>query len=191
MGKKKMGKKKKFVTKKTIRWKIVDTIILTLIFIHSTGGIILNIDQWIDMLIDYPVVIIPFFIFAIILTSLPYLIVYYALRYAIKKYNKSVVTFDVEYDLEYYREKFNGISPATMSLLMDLNLETDKDVGSMKLYYELHDIYMYVHDGQICLNNPKGIKINKSDEILLKYFFDNKNKYGQKANWFNAARIFQ
>ena len=178
-----MGKKKRFITKKTIRWKIVDTIVLALIFVYSAGGIILNIDKWIESLIDCPVIIIPFFIFGIVLNSLPYLIVYVSLRYTIKKYNRSVATFDVEHDLEYYREKFNGVSPATMSLLMDLNLETDKDIGAMKLYYELHDIYMYVHDGKVCLNNPKGIRINKSDEILLKYFFDNKNKFEALNEW--------
>lgn len=179
-----MGKKKKnFTTKKNIKWKFIDIIVFSVIFIINIRGFIINSDAWVEQFRNYNILALLIAIFSIILSSFPYVIIYWGLRYTIRRYNKSVVTFNVEYDLEYYRDKFNGMSPATMSLLMDLNLESDKDLGAMKLYYELYDVYMYIRDGQVGINNPHEIKINKSDEILLKYFFDNKNKIESLIEW--------
>ena len=180
--------KKKFITKKIIRWKTIDTIALIVILIISAMGVILNSDVWVKEysnntgLLNF-VFLILMFLFYALLVSIPYLIIYFSLRYAIKKYNKSVVSFDINEDIEYYREKFKGINPATMSLLMDLNLENDKDLGAMKLYYELNNVYMYVKEGKIEINNPKGLKLNNSDTILLQYFFDKKNKIEVLKRW--------
>lgn len=181
-------KKKSFVTKKLIRWKIVDLIFLGVILWVIFNAIISNGSGWIDiyknadnLIIDIMwTLLLLVFMFIMII---PYLAIYIGVRYGIKKYNKANVTFDVESDLDYYRETFNGVSPATMSLLMDLQLESTKDLGAMKLYYELNDIYLYVKDGGIHLNNPNNIKLNKSDDILLKYFFENKNNIYTLKEW--------
>lgn len=188
-----MGKKKKrFITKKNIKWKIIDTIYFLCVFIFSAkivlidGGAISgeesaliygtgNLFIWIIWTL--------FILACLFAISGPFILLYLALRWSIKKYNRSRVTFDVYNDLEYYREKFNSISPATMSLLMDLSLESEKDLGAMKLYYELNNIYLYEKDSSIYINNPNNIELNKSDSILLNYFYDEKNRLFALREW--------
>lgn len=184
------NKKKRFITKSNIRWKIIDFIVLTLIFLNSAKVLFTNdnLEELINVYsnADNIMVIIIwtiFLLFIIFISSFFYVAIYVGIRYGIKKFNKSKVTFDAKNDLEYYREKFNGISPATMSLLMDLNVESNKDLGAMRLYYELNDIYLYEKDGSLHLNNTNNIKINKSDDLLLNYFYDNKNKLYVLNEW--------
>lgn len=172
-------KKKRFITKQNVTWKIIDMMFFIGIFLYSSRIIITD---WEDFIIIYNstdnimihVLWSVIVLFIIFISSIPYILVYLGLRYAIKKYNRNRVTFDVDTDLEYYREKFNGVSPAVMSLLMDLSLETGKDLGAMKLYYELNNIYLYEKDGSLYLNNPNNIKLNKSDDILLNYLYKGK-----------------
>ena len=172
-----MGKKKKrFITKGNIKWKIFDTIFFIGIFLYSSKIIFTDWEEFISIYISNDNVMVHVLwslivLFIVFIRSIPYILVYLGLRWAIKRYNRNRVTFNVENDLEYYREKFNGISPAVMSLLMDLSLETGKDLGAMKLYYELNRIYLYEKDGGLYLNNPNNIKLNKSDDILLNYFY--------------------
>ena len=184
------NKKKRFITKSSIRWKIIDFIVLTIIFLNSSKVLFTNdnLEELINVYsnADNIMVIIIwtiFLLFIIFVSSFFYVAIYVGIRYGIKKFNKSKVTFDARNDLEYYREKFNGISPATMSLLMDLNIESNKDLGAMRLYYELNDVYLYEEDGSLHLNNPNNIKINKSDNLLLNYFYDNKNKLYVLNEW--------
>ncbi|MDD6234639.1 MAG: DUF2207 domain-containing protein [Lachnospiraceae bacterium] len=40
-------------------------------------------------------------------------------------------------DLEYYRDKFDGLNPAAISLLEDMKIEYDKDIAACLLRYEL------------------------------------------------------
>ena len=124
--------------------------------------------------------------FIIFISSLPYLLIYFALRYVIKRHNKSSVTFNVDTDLEYYREKLNGISPATISLLIDLSLEQHKDLESMKLYYDINEVCFIKKNDKLVLNNPNNIKLDQSDYILLNYFYDGNEsyKYNKKHNYY-------
>ena len=189
-----MKNKKVFKTKKYVSLKTIDTIVLLSLLFIFVNNILINasiimekytIDKsmygWCLLIIMISV--------ASIGKILPFLIVYLGIRYAVKKYNKSVVTFDAESDIEYYRDKFKDINPATMSLLMNLNLELDKDLGAMKLYYELNDIYMYMSGSEIGINNPNKIKINTSDEILLKYFAENEKDISLLTEWKNQVII--
>lgn len=189
-----MKNKKVFKTKKYVSLKTIDTIVLLSLLFIFVNNILINasiimekytIDKsmygWCLLIIMISVVSIG--------KILPFLIVYLGIRYAVKKYNKSVVTFDAESDIEYYRDKFKDINPATMSLLMNLNLELDKDLGAMKLYYELNDIYMYMSGSEIGINNPNKIKINTSDEILLKYFAENEKDISLLTEWKNQVII--
>ncbi|MBQ2872897.1 MAG: DUF2207 domain-containing protein [Bacilli bacterium] len=184
-----MGKKKKrFITKRNIRWKLFDTIIFIAIIINSSR---LIFTQWEDVIIIFnstdDVMVHIFWIvillFIIFLNAIPHTLIYLGLRWGIKKYNRSRVTFDVKTDLEYYREKFNGVTPATMSLLMDLSLETEKDLGAMKLYYEINNIFLYEKDGSLYLNNPNNVRINKSDDILLNCLYKCKKDIFTLNEW--------
>lgn len=179
-------KKKSFDTNKG---KIIDRLFIIFILIINiitfiNGGIeetIYIFKNSDDFLVRLGWII--FIIMVIFVKSLPYLAIYYGFKYTIKKYNKSRRTFDVVNDIDYYRDIFKDVSPATMSLIMDLELEKKKDIGAMKLYYELNDIYLYEKDGGVYLNNPNNVKLNKSDDILLNCFFKKKNSIFVLNEW--------
>ena len=44
-------------------------------------------------------------------------------------------TFQADEDFDYYREKLTGVPPATISLLMDLQIEAKKDMAALLLKY--------------------------------------------------------
>lgn len=184
-----MGKRKKrFVTKQNTTWKIIDTFFFIGVFIYSSRIIFTGWEEFVSVYTGTDSVIVHMLwtfivLFFIFLNAIPFILIYLGLRWTIKKYNKSRVTFDILSDLEYYRETFAGISPAEMSLLMDLSLETEKDLGAMKLYYELNNIYLYEKDCSLYLNNPNSVKLNKSDDILLNYLYKGKRDIFVLNEW--------
>lgn len=60
-------------------------------------------------------------------------IMYIAMRFAFLKAGKEKVTFRGSEDILYFRETFPGMSPATVSLLMDLEVEDKKDAAATLL----------------------------------------------------------
>jgi len=183
------NKKKVFNTKKINGWKKMDIIVILLIFIicayniytgYKAGafvGLSENKEPIVYLFIGILILIMVF------IRSLPFFAIYFTMRHVIKKHRVSKSTFNANSDIEYYREIFNGVSPATMSLIMDLGLENEKDLGAMRLYYELNNIIKYDNTGKMYIDNLNTIKINKSDEILLNYFLKEKNDFLVLNEW--------
>lgn len=72
---------------------------------------------------------------ASVIVSFPLVLVARAVSHTIKKAAIQSATFQTVQDFDYYREKLTGIAPATISLLMDLKIETKKDVAALLLRY--------------------------------------------------------
>lgn len=182
-------KKKSFVTNEVKKWKFVDIFVI--------GGIILyNLffenNDWSSLYVGgegifFYLLATIILIVMLLMISFPYIAIYIGIRYSIKKYNRRRVTFNSELDIEYYRDKLHDFTPAEISLLMDLDIEVGKDLGAMKLYYELNNIYLYENNFELCINNPNQIKLNKSDEILLNYFYYNEDDEYILNEWKEAV----
>lgn len=174
-----MKKKKIFVTKEIKSWKKADIIVFSIILIWNIIEflVIYYYEPFRENILqgDLTINTILGICILLFLRSIPFILIYYAFKSAIKKHRIASATFNASNDIEYYREIFKDINPTTMSLLMNLNLETNKDLGAMKLYYELNDIIKYDQSGNMYINDLNNIKLNNSDEILLNYFMG-KNK---------------
>lgn len=181
--------KKTFNTKKIINWKRFD--ILAFVFILGINLITfidgdkvqafkgLDNHQSITVYLLFGI----FILIAIFVNSLPYIAIYFALKYAIKKHIVNSATFNANNDIDYYRDIFKGISPATMSLIMDLGLEPRKDIGAMRLYYEMNDVIRYDQNGKMYVNPSSELTLTKSDEILLSYLVKNNNDVFVLNEW--------
>ena len=58
--------------------------------------------------------------------------------------NSSFITI---HNLEYYRDKLDGISPGAISMLEDLRLEPDKDITACILHYEVLGVLRQTENG--------------------------------------------
>lgn len=65
--------------------------------------------------------------------SVPVILLWRGVSHAAKKAVIRNATFHVDVDFDYYREKLTGIPPTAISLLMDLRIETKKDVTARRL----------------------------------------------------------
>lgn len=183
------NKKKVFKTKKINNWKKMDIIVILLIFILCAYNMYIGYKNGAFVGLSEnkePIVYLFFGIFILIILlirALPFVAIYFTMRHVIKKHRVSKSTFNANNDIEYYREIFNGVSPATMSLIMDLGLENEKDLGAMRLYYELNGIIKYDNTGKMYIDSLNKVKINKSDEILLNYFLMQKKDFLVLNEW--------
>lgn len=179
-----MNKTKTFITKGLIKWRIIDTITITAIILYNLISIITP--EEITMLFikgqtfSYYLLIISFIVTIFLFNSIKLIAIYLILKFLIKKYITSKNTFTPVMNITYYRDILKDLSPATISLLMDLNLENYKDLKAMKLYYELKNIITYDNNGNMIINEYDNLIF--SDQILLKYFYDEKYQTTAKIN---------
>lgn len=78
----------------------------------------------------------------------------------------AAITFDSIQDIEYFRDTWKDISPATISLLMNLKLETKKDKTATLLSLKQKK-YLTLEDGKIQLRNDQGIMLTDSEQKML------------------------
>lgn len=107
-------------------------------------------------------------VFAIVvgLTSLPIYGVYLGVRASKRRNEKQRVTYDVIQDIDYFREEFKGISPATISMLMNLKIETKKDITATLLALEQKNL-IRIEDGVIRVYGGSREGLTRSESCLL------------------------
>lgn len=104
--------------------------------------------------------------FSTAIASLPILLIWRAISHTVKKAAIRNATFRTDEDFDYYREKLTGIQPTTISLLMDLQIETKKDVAALLLYYiKIGAVSM--ESGTIRVLNDNASGLMPSDQTLL------------------------
>lgn len=100
------------------------------------------------------------------ISALPILLIWRAVSHTVKKAAIQNATFRTDEDFDYYREKLSGIPPTTISLLMDLQIETKKDVSALLLkYVKIGAVSM--EDGSIHVRDQELPELSESDRTLL------------------------
>ena len=100
------------------------------------------------------------------ITSLPVVLLWRAVSHTMKRTAMGNATFRVDEDFDYYREKLTGIPPATISLLMDLQIEVKKDMAALLLKYtKIGAVSM--RDGTVHVLNQELSGLLPSDRTLL------------------------
>lgn len=111
-------------------------------------------------------------------SSLPVLLIWRAISHTVKKTAIGNATFYAKEDFDYYREKLTGIAPTTISLLMDLQIETKKDVSALLLKYVKMGV-VSTENGEIQVLNMENAGLLPSDRTLLELLA---RKQAQPAN---------
>ena len=103
---------------------------------------------------------------AAVVTSLPIILIWRAVSHTMKNAAIRNATFRADEDFDYYREKLTGIPPTTISLLMDLQIETKKDMAALLLKYtKLGAVTM--KDGTVHVQSQELPGLLPSDRMLL------------------------
>lgn len=86
-------------------------------------------------------------------------------------------TFDSVTGLEYYRDELEELRPVEISYLMDLDLETRKDISAQILQYELWGVIEYVN-GKIVVKNINDPRLLERDKILINILVNKSEDFG-------------
>jgi len=161
--------KQKFIrTKSTQKWKLIEALgflIPVLIFVLL-------------MLYNYPdtsedlyeggglAVLVVFDLFFAIVLSIPLMLIWRAVFRQLKLKAIQRATFQSVQDLDYYREKLDGLSPVTISMLTDMRIEPEKDVTATLLHYQMNGI-ISIEGNVVKVLRPDDPSLLPSDKILL------------------------
>lgn len=115
--------------------------------------------------------------------SLMFLLIYFPISQNMKKAAVNRATFNVAEDYDYYREKLSGLSPVTISILMDLEVETEKDIAASVLRLTLLGVLS--PDGKLIDANKPGIL--PSDEPIISGILRGGMTMGEKMAWRKLA----
>lgn len=92
------------------------------------------------------------------------LVIYRSVSRTAKKTAIKNASFSITEDFVYYREKLSGLSPGAISILMDLEVEPEKDIAASILRLIL--IGVLSPDGRVV--NSDHPEIKDSDKVLIK-----------------------
>lgn len=131
-------------------------------------------------------IIIAEFIWLFILTAIPILVIYLPYRISRKKFLMKNLKYEIINHIEYYRDFFQDISPAEISMVTDLELEIEKDIAAtlLKLY---HRKYIDFNQDKIVIQKQADQNLQDSERALLNLCMDGTLSGLEKANWKNIA----
>lgn len=168
-------KKRKFKVKKN-NWFRIDCVIVLILIIALTAFVWSNATS-IYGEIDFMTIIMLLFMGTI--SILPFIMIYLGIKVAVKSNERKNVVFEVVDNIEYYRENLGEISPAIISLMMDLDIENNKDICAMLLYCQSKKMIWFDEQKNIVINHKNNI--SESDEAFLNWL---KTKdYTDLARW--------
>lgn len=117
----------------------------------------------------------------ILFFTFPIIILYYGISIAVRKNQLTRVTCDGMDGIAYFREELKGVSPATMSLLMDLRIEGKKDLTATLLSLELKK-KIRMDDRPVILDGG-DTDLLPSEKELLKLIRENQLDLPHIAGW--------
>lgn len=165
--------RKTIATKQVRRWQRADRLVFlvpVLIFFYLSivdraGWYLWRsiIDEPSPALISSVLII---FIFASLFVSTPIIILWRAVSHSVKKAIIRNASFQTAEDFDYYRDKLTGITPTTISLLMDLHIEPKKDIAALLLKYVKMGA-VSIEGGNVRVLNGQLPGLLPSDRTLL------------------------
>ncbi len=167
--------KKKYIrTKRTRKWKIIEALgllfpvpIFALLLLANLSAITED-----SSIKGGVAVLLIAFLYVAILLSVPLMLIWRAVFRQIKLKVVRRASFESIQDLDYFREKLDGISPVTISMLTDMQIEPEKDVTATLLHYQMNGIISI--EGNVAkVLRPDDPSLLPSDKILLQVIESN------------------
>ena len=127
-----------------------------------------------------------FLLFIIAKSTFYFWIIYIPIRFALKKRIEKNIRYEVINNIEYYRDKFPDLSPAEMSIISDLDVETEKDIAAtiLKLYGKK---YIDFENDKLIIKNDDLTGLNKTEQEILLQISDNKLSVLERLKWKECA----
>ena len=189
-----MKKKKVIVTRKVKKWKILDRLawlIPVLVGMKLIIGIQGSFLQELAFVFaDSTVAGIVFLIMVfwlIMLVAAPLMLIWWAVTHTVKRSVMRNTTFNVLQNLDYFRDRFAGVTPADISMLTDLEIEPKKDIAALLLKYTMLGLVTTDH-GTVTVVGFQHPELQESDRFLLYAIADDKVDVGVTVKWKNMAR---
>lgn len=122
-----------------------------------------------------------------LIAAAPFVVIWRAVTSTIKRSVVKNTTFNVLQDLDYYRDRFENVSPADISMLTDLELEPRKDIAALILKYTMLGLVSTEH-GRIQVLSTVHPDIGESDRYLLKAMADDRVDGSVVREWREKAK---
>lgn len=164
--------KKTIATKKIKRWQKIDRLVVLVPLLVFFGMSVGKSGRQLWAIVmdegNVGVTAAAFLLFLLptAFTSLPVILLWRAVSHTVKKAAIRSATFRITEDFDYYREKLTGIRPAAISLLMDLQMETKKDIAALLLWYVKMGV-VSIEEGKVRILNREHPDLLSSDRALL------------------------
>lgn len=171
-----MKKKKVIRTRQVRKFKIIDRLAWLIPFALYFFSVSRSYEDWresvaqcfeqsmITGIIFLLLTLVLFFI-----GSIPLIMIWRAVSHSLKKSAIQNTTFNVLQDFDYYRDRLTGVSPADISMLTDLELETRKDISALVLKYTMMGL-VTTDNGTVSVLNKNHPDLLESDRVLLNAF---------------------
>lgn len=98
-------------------------------------------------------------------------------------------TITSKQDFDYYRDKLTGVSPATISILTDLEIEQEKDVAASILQYENLGLIVEEadHTYRVTEKYARCKDLNESDRYLIEHLVKGDFNWEDDERWKQLA----
>ena len=124
------------------------------------------------------------FILYIIIKNFIILAIYLAYRVPKKRIIKQNTKYEVIENIEYFRERFDGITPPEISLLTDLEIETKKDLAASILNLYNKKLISFDSKRKMVINKDASTdNLKESDKLLYSYLLNNNLNMTSVKEW--------
>lgn len=113
------------------------------------------------------------FILYIIIKNFIILAIYLAYRIPRKRILKQNTKYEVIENIDYFRERFNNITPSEISLLTDLEIETKKDLSAAILNLYNKKLLTFDNKKMVIKKDAKTDDLKESDKYLYSLLLNN------------------
>lgn len=118
---------------------------------------------------------------------IPVMIIWRAVSRTLKKNAIAQTTFSVLEDFDYYRDELTGISPATISMCVDYEIEREKDLAAQLLKFTMQGLIATEGEQITVLVDEPPEHLSKSERFLLDALRQGKLRDIDASDWADLA----
>jgi len=128
------------------------------------------------------------FILYIIVKNFIIIAIYLAYRIPRKRILKQNTKYEVIDNIDYFRDRFTGITPAEISMLTDLEIETKKDLSASILNLYNKKLISFDNNNKMIINKDVNIDhLKESDSYLYSLLLNNNLNVVTIKEWKNIS----